>query len=159
MRIEQSSQRRLQLQHRKIAARHEQALAARSLRLVSEVCAEANVRRDVRENGLDLLQVAEHGIDEDHIAVARAAAALEAGLRVGRAQVHEFRRIGNRERLQQHLMEHRKNSSGRANAERERDDGDGRDEGSSEKRADGELETAHKGVRRAKVRRRLPALA
>jgi hypothetical protein len=43
-------------------------------------------------------------------------------------------------------MEHRKDSSGRANAERERDDRDGRDERSSEKRADGELETAHKAL-------------
>ena len=106
IRIEQSSQRGLQLQHRKIAARHEEAFAARRLRLVREVCAEADVRRDVREHGLDLLQVSEHGIAEDDIAVAGAAAAPKARLRTGRAQVHEFRRIANRERLQQHLMEH-----------------------------------------------------
>ena len=42
---------------------------------------------------------------EDHFAVARAAATPEAGLRAGRAQVHECRRVGNRELLQQHMME------------------------------------------------------
>src|SRR5205823_10057347 len=87
-----------------------------------------------------------HRVAEDQFAVARAAAVPEAGLRAGRAQVDELRGIGNGERLQQHLMEDRKDASGRANPERERDNGDGRDEGSSEKRADGELETAHKAL-------------
>ena len=99
---------------------------------------EADVSRDVRENGLDLLQVAEHRIAEDHFAVTFAAAAPEAWLRAGRAQVHECRWIGNRERLQQYLMEHRKDASGGANTERERDNRDGRDEGSAGKRADRE---------------------
>src|SRR5262245_8044587 len=56
-------------------------------------------------------------------------------------------------------MEHGKDASRRANAERERDDRDGRDEGSSEKRADGELEIAHTRIVRAKGLRRLPPRA
>ncbi len=113
------------------------------------------MRRDVGEDGLDFLQVTEHAVAENDVAVAGAAAALEAGLRAGRAQIHEFRRVGNRERLQQHLMEHRKDSSSRPDAECQGDDGDGRDERSSEKRADGERETAHHDVGRVNVLRRL----
>src|SRR5262245_52110594 len=52
-------------------------------------------------------------------------------------------------------MEHRKDSRGRADAERERNDGDGRDERRFEKRAESELETTHQGVGRANVLRSL----
>src|SRR5262245_59280006 len=61
--------------------------------------------------------------------------------------------MGNRERLQQHLMEHGEDSSGRANAERQRDDRDGGDEGRQYERAEGELETAHTSLRRPRYRR------
>ena len=137
IRIEQPSESGPQLQDRKITAGHEQALAARRLRLVCEVCGEVDVRRDVREDRLDLLQVAEHGVAEDDLAVARSPAVSEAGLRTRRAQVHELRRTGSRDRLQQHLMEHGKNAGCGADAERERDDSRGREGRPRPKQPDG----------------------
>src|SRR5262249_10480136 len=138
---------------------HEQSAAARRLTVVGEVRAEGDVRRDVREDRLDLLEVPEHRVTERRLAVALLPATPEAGLRSGRVEVHELRRTGNGERLQQHLMEHGKDAGGRADPKREREDRDPRDEGGSEQRSEGEGEAAHRVVRRGKPLTRLPARA
>ena len=102
---EQPAERRLQREHVEIGAGDEQPF--RVLRLVArgQIRAERYVRGDAGERRLDALEVPEHRVAEDLIAVARLAARLAAGLRPRRAEVHEPLRRRHVERLQQQLVE------------------------------------------------------
>ena len=72
--VEQPAERRLQAEHRKVRPGHEQALPLQRLTLVRKVRAEPDVRGDAGEDRLGPLEIAEHRIAEDLVAIARLAA-------------------------------------------------------------------------------------
>jgi len=89
-----------------------------------------------------LLEVAEHRIVEDDIAVAGYIARVVAG-RLASREVDQPSGIAHRQRPQQQLVEHGVNRGVRSDAERERQDGNERNERRLEERPERELEVSH----------------
>jgi hypothetical protein len=85
------------------------------------------------------LEIPEHRVAEHFVAVAGVVARVAAVLRSGRLEVGQPRGIGHRERLEQQLVEERKDGGVRADAQRQRKDRDDGDERvlNSERRASG----------------------
>ena len=137
--VEEPPERRLLLQHLEVVARDHEALRVLRLALERKVGAEEQMRRDAREDRLDLLQIAEHGVAEDRVAVARLAARLRSRLGPGRREIDQPAGLRHRHRLEQHLVETGENGRVGANPERERDDRDRRHERRLEQHAEGEL--------------------
>src|SRR5207249_4308484 len=79
--VEKPANRRLETQHREVVARYEEAFAALRLTARREVGGEGDVRGDPREGRLYTLQIAEHRVAEDRVAVACLAARRAARLR------------------------------------------------------------------------------
>ena len=148
VRVEQPPERRLDLQDLEVVARDEQPLPGHRLAVEGHVRAEGDVRRDAGEHRLHLLQVAEHRVAEDGIAVPGLPARLRSRLRPRRRQVDELRRPRHVQRLEQHLVEAREDRRIGADPERQRHDGDDRDKRGLEQGPEGELEAAHWGVGR-----------
>jgi hypothetical protein len=63
------------------------------------------VCRDPGERRLHVLQIAEHRVAEDRVAITGLAARLRSGLRAGSGEVDETGRIGHRQLPQQQLIE------------------------------------------------------
>ena len=145
-RAEQPAERGLHAEHREVAARHEHALAAQRLAAVGEVGAEETVRRDAGERRLHPLEVPEHRVAEHGVAVAGLVARLRAGLRAGRREVDQPRGLLHRQRPQEELVEQREDGRVGPDPERQRDDGDDRDERALEERPERELEVQHGGI-------------
>jgi hypothetical protein len=122
---------------------------------VREVRVEHAVRGDSREYRLRLLEIAVHRVTEHRVAVPRLVARLRAGLRPGRLEIHEP--VGTRDGQgpQQHLVEEGEDGCIRADAERQRDDCNGGDEGRLEESPQGELDV-HVGALDGNTRRGLP---
>jgi hypothetical protein len=98
---------------------------------------------ETREHGLTLLQVSEHRVAENDVTVAGLIAGLHPGLGAGRTEIDELLGMIDRERPEQHLVEHREDRRVGADAECQGKDRDRRDEWGLEKRSEGELQVAH----------------
>ena len=144
-RAEQTADRRPNAEYRKIAAGHEHALAVDRLLRVGKVRAEDSVSRDPNEDRLRLLEIAEHRVAENGIAVASHVALRLPGLGAGGGEVDQPMGLLHRQGAQQHLVEQRENSGVRADAERQRQDGDQRDERRLEQRSEREFQVGHNG--------------
>ena len=142
-RSDQAAQRRRQLEHREIAARHQHSRSAERLSLIGEVRAEDPMRRHAGEGRLHALEVAKHRVAEDFVAVARLIARMRARLGTGRRKVDQPIRLGHRQRLEEDLVETGKDRGVRADAERQRHNRDDRDERGLEERPEGELRVDH----------------
>ncbi len=142
---EQTPQRRLHAQDREVGPRDEHPRRVQRVALEGQVGAEQPVRRDAGERQVRLLQVAEHRVAEDLVAVARLVARLGAGLRPRRPQVDEPIGILHRQLLEQDLVEQREDGGVRPDPERERQHGHGGDERRLGERARGELQVGHRG--------------
>ena len=122
-RSQQAAERRPQTEHGKVAARHEQALALRGLVAITQIDGEVAVRGDAGEDRLEALQVPEHGIAEHRRAFTHAAAGRRSGPRPGRHEIHQPARLGNRQGLEEQLVEQGEHRRVGADAERERQHG------------------------------------
>ena len=89
---------------------------------------EAAVRRDVREDRLLPLQVAEHRVAEHLVAFAGPVAEVRAGLRPRRFQVDQALRLDDRQRTQQQLAIEGEDRRVGPDAERQRQNRDARDD-------------------------------
>ena len=138
--IQQPAERRLEAEHRKVRAGHEQPVAASGLRLIGQVGAEPDVQCDAGEDRLLLLEIAEHRVAEHRFTVPGLAAGIGTLPRSGRRQVDQLTRPLHRERTQQCLIEQREDRGVRADAKGKREDGDDRDERRLEETADGKLQ-------------------
>ena len=142
--IEQTAERRLDTENRKVRARDVHALGVDG-RLAGhrDVDAEAAMRGETGKRRVGLFEVAEHRIAQHLVAVAGLIARVRAGLRPGRSEIDEARRVGDRQRPAKHLIEEREDRRVRANAECERQHGDDRHEWRLEQRPERELEILH----------------
>ncbi len=118
-RSDEAAQRRRQLEHREIAARHQHSRSAERLSLIGEVRAEDPMRGHAGEGRLHALEVAKHRVAEDLVAVARLIARVRAGLGTGRREVDQPIRLGHRQRLEEDLVETGKDRGVRADTERQ----------------------------------------
>ena len=134
---EKAAERRLNAQHGEVSARDQQSIAVHRLTAVRQVHAERPVRGDTGEHGLEPLEVPDHRVAEDRLAVAGLAARLRAGLRSGRTQVDQPPGFGHWQGAQEHLVEEREDGGIRPDPQGEGDDGDHGDQGRAEQRAQG----------------------
>src|SRR5678809_197573 len=79
----------------------------RSLPRHAQIDAEQEMTGDSTERGVRFLEVPEHRVAEHLVAVAGVVARVAAELRTGRLEVDEPARVGDRQRLEQELMEQR----------------------------------------------------
>ena len=142
-RIEQAAQGRSKAEHRKVGSGHEHSLSGRGLTGVRQVRSEAHMGRDPRESALGALEVTEHRVAEDLLAITRLAARGRARVGAGGAEVDELLRRFDRKGHQQDLIEERKDGGIRADSEAEREHRHGRHEGCLGERAQGELQLRH----------------
>ena len=103
------------------------------------------MRRESREYRLRPLEIPEHRVAEDLVAVSRLATPLRAGLGTRGREVDEPVWLQHRERTQQDLVEQREDGGVRADAERERNDRDAGDERRLEDCAEGQGDVSHPG--------------
>ncbi len=85
--------------------RREQALASCGLVAITQIDVEVAVRGNTSEDRLDALQVPEHRIAEHSRAFTYAAARRRSGPRPGRYEIHQLARLGNRQGLEEQLIE------------------------------------------------------
>src|SRR5262249_21402896 len=102
-----------------------------------------HVRRDAGERPVLRLEVAEHPVAEDAVAVPGEPALMRPRAHGVAAEVHELLRPRHRERREEHLVEERKDRRIGADAERERQYGNDRDERRLEERPESQLEIPH----------------
>jgi hypothetical protein len=108
-----------------------------------QVRPEEDVGGDVREHGVRLLQIAEHQVAEDMLAVAGLVARVGSRFGTRGREIHELLRGRHRERPQQHLVEQREDRGVCADAQRERQDRHGGDKRCLEQPPDGQLQVGH----------------
>ncbi len=142
-RPEEPSERRVEAEHREVAAGDELRLAVDRLAVDREVRAEGAVQRDGREHRLLALEIAEHRVAEHLIAVARLVARRGARLGSGGSQVHEAGRGVHRHRPEQQLVEDREDCRVRADPECQGGHGHGGDERRAGETPEGELQGEH----------------
>ena len=114
------------------------------------------MRGEAGEYRLGPLEVPEHRVAEDFVAVPGLATPLRAGLWARSREVDELVRLRHREGAQQDLVEQREDGGVGADAERERDDRDAGDERGLEEGAEGEREVSHAGARGSGLGARWP---
>ena len=103
---QESSQGRLESQHREVGSGDEHAFPADGLSGVRQVCTEEPVSGDAGKAAHPLfLKVPEHGVAEDEIAVPGLVAGLGTGLRPRRPQVHQAFRLPHWQAPEEELFE------------------------------------------------------
>ena len=140
---EHAAEGRLNAQQREVTPRDEHARTRQRLPLVGQIRAEDPVGGNPGEHRLHLLEIAEHRVAEDLVALARLVARVASGLGPRRREVHQLVGRLDRQRPQQHLVEQREDGGRRPDPERQRDDGDHGDKGCPEQRAEGEFQVTH----------------
>jgi hypothetical protein len=101
------------------------------------------VRGDPREDLLLSLEVAEHGVTEDRLAIAGLSARLRSRLGPGSSEVHQLTWLPNGQRPQERLLEERENGGIGADSQRERDDRNQGHERRLGEPPEGELQVVH----------------
>ena len=142
-RIEQATEGGPDAEHREVGTGDHHPGAVQRLVVVGDVGPEQHVRREPAELRLRSFEVAKHLVAEDRVAVAGRAAALASRVRARSADVDETLRFVHGERTQEHLVERREDGGIGADAEREGEHRDGRDERRLGQRAEGEAEVSH----------------
>ncbi len=140
---QQPSDSGLQLERREVGTGDQRATAADRLIVIGEVGAEAAVRGEAGEHRLALLEIPEHRVAEDHVAVAGLAAGLRARLGAGGRKIHQLIGFGHRQRLEQHLVDQREDRGVGPDAEGQREDRDRRHERRLEQGPEGERQVSH----------------
>src|SRR4029450_11503839 len=146
-RANETAERGLQAEDRKVAARDEQRFTVQRLATKRQVGADHPMRGYSGKYGLSLLEIAEHRNTEDAIAITRLAARVRSWLWPWSSEVDEARRFWNRKRPKQQLVEQREDRRRGADTERERQNCDEADEGGLDQRANGEPDVAHEPQR------------
>ena len=147
----QAAERGLQAEDREVAARHHQAFVVEGLAVVREVRGEQTMGGKTSEHRLGPLQIPEHRVADDVVAVVAGAgliARLRARLWTRSEQVDQPVRFGHRKRPEEQLIEQGKDCGVGPDSERERRDRDARDERGLEEHAESEPQVGHTPVRR-----------
>jgi hypothetical protein len=140
---QQAAQCRLHAEDGEVGTRHQHALAAQGASPVRQIGVELAMGRDVCERSLAALQVPEHRVAEDRVGVAGLVHALRARLGSGRQEVDETFGLVDGQRPQQQLLEQREDCDVGSDAERERHNRHGGNQGSTKEGASRQPDPAH----------------
>ena len=109
------------------------------------------MRRDATEARAFRLEIAKHRIAEYFVAVAGVVHDCDPGFGSGRGEVDQPLRLAHRKRAEKHLVEHREDRRVRADAKRQRENGDDRHERRPKQRAEREPQVEHAGFQRVVI--------